>query len=349
MNAIRVGLVGATGYTGVELMRLLSVHPNAQLVAVTSRSERGKKVSEVFTSLGSQIDLTYCDPEDARLHACDAVFFAAPNGTAMEAVPDLLKKGVRIIDLAADFRLKDPSSWEAWYGMPHRCPELVQQAVYGLPEINRVAISQAQLVANPGCYPTAVILGLLPLVEGRLIDLDHVIADAKSGISGAGRKAELSTAFCETADNFKDYNASRHRHHPEIVQALSMAAGAPVSLTFVPHLLPINRGIHATIYGRMINADKQSVETLYELYQSRFGTEPFVEVCPPRSHPDTRSVRGANLCRLGIHQPLNGGTVVVLSVIDNLVKGAAGQAIQNMNLMFGYEETAGLSGLALVP
>jgi N-acetyl-gamma-glutamyl-phosphate reductase len=348
MKAIRVGLVGATGYTGVELMRLLSAHPYARLTAATSRGERGKQVSEIFPSLSGRIDLVYADPQDAKLQDCDAVFFAAPNGTAMETVPDLLKKGVRIIDLAADFRLKDAASWEAWYGMPHRCPDVLAEAVYGLPEINRAAIAQAQLVANPGCYPTAVILGLLPLVEKQLVDVKCLIADAKSGVSGAGRKADLSVAYCETADNFRAYSASRHRHHPEMVQALSTVANTPVGLTFVPHLMPVNRGIHATLYGQLADLEL-SVDSIRQLYRSRYLDEPFVEVCGPEVHPDTRSVRGANLCRLSVHRPLNGGTVVVLSVIDNLVKGAAGQAVQNMNLMFGCEETTGLSDRPLVP
>lgn len=342
---IKVGIVGGTGYTGVELLRLLAAHPGVELTAITSRGEKGAKVSDLFPNLRGRVDLAFVEPDEAVLGKCDVVFFATPNGTAMNSAPVLLGEGVRIIDLAADFRLRQPQEWEQWYGMPHACPELLAEAVYGLPEVNREAIRHARLVANPGCYPTAVQLGFLPLLEAGLIDRQSLIADAKSGVSGAGRKAEVGILLCEAGDNFKAYNVAAHRHWPEIRQGLSAATGKPVELVFVPHLTPMIRGIHATLYATLTDskADLQAV------FEGRYANEPFVDVMPPKSHPETRSVRGANQCRLAVHQPRNGKTVVVLSVIDNLVKGAAGQAVQNMNLMFGLPETTGLEGIALLP
>jgi N-acetyl-gamma-glutamyl-phosphate reductase len=273
------------------------------------------------------------------------VFFATPNGTAMTLAPQLLDAGVRIIDLAADFRLKRTAEWEAWYGIPHACPGLLEEAVYGLTEVNRDAIREARLVANPGCYPTAVQLGFLPLIEQRVIDIDHLVADAKSGVSGAGRKAATGTLLCEASENFKAYAVAGHRHLPEIRQGLEQAAGQPVGLTFVPHLTPMIRGIHATLYAQLRDPDRD----LQALYEARYGNEPFIDVLPAGAHPETRSVSGANQCRIAVHQPQKGGVVVVLSVIDNLVKGAAGQAVQNMNVMFGLDETSGLSGIAVLP
>jgi N-acetyl-gamma-glutamyl-phosphate reductase len=273
------------------------------------------------------------------------VFFATPNGTAMSMAPQLIDAGVRIIDLAADFRLKRTAEWEEWYGIPHACPGYLEEAVYGLTEVNRDAIREARLVANPGCYPTAVQLGFLPLIEQRVIDIDYLVADAKSGVSGAGRKATTGTLLCEASENFKAYAVAGHRHLPEIRQGLELAAGQPVGLTFVPHLTPMIRGIHATLYAQLRDPDRD----LQALYEARYGNEPFVDVLPPGTHPETRSVRGANQCRIAVHQPQKGGMVVILSVIDNLVKGAAGQAVQNMNVMFGFDETSGLSGIAVLP
>jgi N-acetyl-gamma-glutamyl-phosphate reductase len=341
---IKVGIVGGTGYTGVELLRLLARHPAAEITSITSRTEAGLSVSEMFPSLRGKVDLAFRDPQQAALGRCDMVFFATPNGVSMAQAEDLLRCGVRIIDLAADFRIKDVAEWEKWYGMTHSAPTLVAEAVYGLPEVNREQIRTARLVANPGCYPTAVQLGFLPLVESGVVDLQDLVADAKSGVSGAGRKAEVTTLFAEAADNFRAYGVPGHRHLPEIRQGLSAIAGAPVGLTFVPHLSPMLRGIHATLYARLI-ADFEP-QTLFE---QRFAHEPFVDVMPPGTHPETRSVRGANQCRIAVHRPQGGKTVVVLSVIDNLVKGAAGQAVQNMNLMFGLAEDCGLEGLPLLP
>lgn len=341
---LKAGIVGGTGYTGVELLRMLSGHAEVSIDAITSRSEAGMPVAELFSSLRGRVSLRFSDPSQADLNKCDVVFFATPNGVAMHQARSLLDAGVRIIDLAADFRIKDVAIWEKWYGMTHACPDLVEEAVYGLPEVNREKIRDARLIANPGCYPTAVQLGFLPLIESGIVDLDHLVADAKSGVSGAGRKAEVHTLFSEASDNFKAYGVAGHRHLPEIRQGLSAAAGKGVGLTFVPHLTPMIRGIHATLYARLISeADLQA------LYEARYGDESFVDVLPAGSHPETRSVRGSNVCRIAVHRPQGGDTVVVLSVTDNLVKGAAGQAIQNMNLMFGLPETLGIDQAPLLP
>lgn len=341
---IKVGIVGGTGYTGVELLRILATHPGVELAAITSRKETGVLVADLFPSLRKRVALKFSDPAAAQLEKCDVVFFATPNGVAMEQTPALLKAGARVIDIAADFRIKDITEWQEWYGMTHTCPEVVAEAVYGLPEVNRDLIKKARVVANPGCYPTSVQLGFLPLVEAGVVDIEHLIADAKSGVSGAGRKAEIHNLFSEASDNFKAYGVPGHRHLPEIVQGLSRAAGKKVGLTFVPHLTPAIRGIHATLYARLTK--EVDVQALYE---RRYAAEPFVDVLPPGSHPDTRSVRGANVCRIVVHRPGGRDTVVVLSVIDNLVKGAAGQAVQNMNLMFGLSEATGIEHVALLP
>ena len=342
---IKIGIVGGTGYTGVELLRLLARHPHAQVTVITSRSESGMPVAKLFPNLRAHLDLAFTAPEVSALSQCEAVFFATPNGTAMQSAPELLDAGVKVIDLAADFRLKDPAIWRKWYGIDHACPHLLAEAVYGLPEINRQAIAKARLIANPGCYPTAVQLGFLPLLEKGLIEPSSLIADCKSGVSGAGRKAEVHTLFAEASDNFKAYAVSGHRHWPEIMQGLNGLSAAPVNLTFVPHLTPMIRGIHATLYATLTQP-KADIQALFE---ERYRHEPFVDVLPPGSHPDTRSVRGINTCRLAVHRPQEGNTVVVLAVEDNLVKGAAGQAIQNMNLLFGLPETTGLESIALLP
>lgn len=343
-NKVKVGIVGGTGYTGVELLRLLAIHPNVELTAITSRGEAGLPVADMFPSLRGYIDLNFSDPAQADLAGCDVVFFATPNGIAMQQTRQLLEQGVRVIDLAADFRIQDVAVWEKWYGMQHACPELVAEAVYGLPERNREQIRHARLVANPGCYPTAVQLGFMPLLEAGLIDQAHLIADAKSGVSGAGRKAEVHALFAEAGDNFKAYGVSGHRHLPEISQGLGGMAGGQVGLTFVPHLTPLIRGIHATLYGRL-----KGKADLQQLFEQRYAHERFVDVLPAGSHPETRSVRGSNQCRIAVHQPQGGDTVVVLSVIDNLVKGAAGQAVQNMNIMFALPENTGLEVVPLLP
>lgn len=342
---IRVGIVGGTGYTGIELLRLLVNHPEISLDIITSRGEAGRHVGDLFPSLRRKLELSFSEPNPAALSACDVVFFATPNGFAMTLVPFLLSQGTRVIDLAADFRLKDPDEWQQWYGMPHSCPELLAEAVYGLPELNREAIKNARLVANPGCYPTAVTLGFLPLLERDCVWPESLIADAKSGVSGAGRKAAVETSLCEASETVRAYAVAGHRHLPEIRQCLAGASREPVGLIFVPHLMPMIRGIHATLYARLRTRDLN----LQELFETRFRAEPFVDVMPAGSHPETRSVRGANFCRLAWHRPQDGETVIVLSVIDNLGKGAAGQAVQNMNIMFGLDERQGLEQVALLP
>lgn len=341
---IKVGVVGGTGYTGVEILRLLAQHPEVELKAITSRGEAGMPVADMFPSLRRRVDLRFVEPQAADLGACDVVFFATPNGIAMQQARALVDAGVKVIDLAADFRITDIAEWEKWYGMTHACPDLVAEAVYGLPEINRAAVKSARVVANPGCYPTAVQLGFLPLVEAGVVDAGSLIADAKSGVSGAGRKAETHILFSESADNFQAYGVAGHRHLPEIRQGLSRAAGQAVGLTFVPHLTPMIRGIHATLYARLTkDVDLQA------LFESRYAGEAFVDVMPKGAHPSTRSVRSANMCRIAVHRPQGGDVVVVLSVIDNLVKGAAGQAVQNMNILFGLPETTGLEQIPLMP
>ncbi len=342
---IRAGIIGGTGYTGVELLRLLVGHPEVELVAISSRSEKGKAVSDIFPSLRGRLDLSFCDPDEAALDHCDVVFAATPNGVAMTHAQSLLDSDTRLIDLSADFRIKDPEIWREWYGMDHACPDLIGQAVYGLPEINREQIVGAKLVANPGCYPTAVTLGFTPLLENNLVETSSLIADAKSGVSGAGRGAAVGTLMAETADSFKAYGVNGHRHLPEIRQTLSETAGATVGLTFVPHLVPMIRGIEATLYARLTD----TAIDLTALYQERFESEPFVDVMSSGSLPETRSVRGSNQVRISCFRPQGGDIAVIIAVEDNLVKGAAGQAVQNMNLMFGLDETAGLMNLALWP
>jgi N-acetyl-gamma-glutamyl-phosphate reductase len=344
---IKVGIVGGTGYTGVELLRLLASHPRVQLTAITSRGEAGTRVADYFPSLRGRVDLAFTDPASAPLAGCDCVFFATPNGVAMGQARALLDAGSRVVDLSADFRLKDRATWEKWYKVAHASPDLFAEAVYGLPEVNREKIRKARLVANPGCYATAVQLALLPLVETDHVDHAHLIADGKSGVSGAGRKAEVDILYSEASDNFKAYAVKGHRHHPEIVESLASlegASGRKIGLTFVPHLLPMVRGILATVYARITtDTDFQA------LYERRFESEPFVDVLPPGSQPETRWVRGTNQCRIAVHRPFDAQTLVVLAVEDNLVKGAAGQAVQNMNLMFGFPETQGLEAIAVVP
>jgi N-acetyl-gamma-glutamyl-phosphate reductase len=344
---IKVGVVGGTGYTGVELLRLLAGHSEVEVVAITSRAETGVKVADYFPSLRGRYDLAFSDPAAAPLKDCDCVFFATPNGVAMSQARALLEANVRVVDFSADFRLKDRAVWEKWYKVSHASPELFEQAVYGLPEINRERIRKARLVANPGCYATAVQLALLPLVETDFIDHRHLIADSKSGASGAGRKAEVDILFSEVTDNFKAYAVKGHRHHPEIMESLTTlegVSGRDVGLTFVPHLVPMVRGILTTVYARITkDTDFQA------LFEKRYAAEPFVDVLPPGSQPETRWVRGTNQCRIAVHRPMDGDTLVVLAVEDNLVKGAAGQAVQNMNLMFGFPETQALDQLAVVP
>ena len=339
---IKVGIVGGTGYTGAELLRILYQHPAVSLQCITSRAESGRPVWEIFPSLYGQLQLHFTDPDVANLQHCDVVFFATPNGTAMQIVPQLLDRGCRVIDLAADFRLQQADVWQKWYGQPHACPDLLQHAVYGLPEINREKIRHATLIANPGCYPTAISLGLLPLLEtGK--NQTSWIADAKSGISGAGKKIEVNYLFTEASENFSAYAVNGHRHEPEIAQILHQVSGANVDLTFVPHLTPMIRGMFASLYGR----SELSEEAIRKLYRDRFESEAFVEVLPEGMIPQTKSVRGSNRCQISVHKKRE--QVIIFSAIDNLNKGASGQAVQNMNIMFGLSETEGLQQLGFAP
>lgn len=346
---VKVGVVGGTGYTGVELLRLLAGHPEVVLQCVTSRSEKGQQVSSLYPNLRGFVDIPFTEPSLESLSQCDVVFFATPNGVAMKLVPALLEAEVKVIDLAADFRLKDPALWQKWYGMEHACPELLEEAIYGLPEVNREAVKKARLVACPGCYPTAVQLGFLPLLANGLVDAQRLIADTKSGVSGAGRGAVVGSLLSEASENFKAYGVGGHRHLPEIQQGLEVETGKPVSLTFVPHLTPMIRGIHATLYGELATDVNKTEQELYDLYTDYYKNAPFVDILPPGTYPETRSVKGANTCRIAICRPQQGKQIVVLSVIDNLCKGAAGQAVQNMNLMLDFSENAGLDRPPLLP
>jgi N-acetyl-gamma-glutamyl-phosphate reductase len=344
---IKVGIVGGTGYTGVELLRLLSQHPEVQLQAITSRKEAGLPVADMYPSLRGHVDLAFVTPDDAKLSECDVVFFATPHGVAMAQARELLAAGVKIIDLAADFRLKDVAEFERWYGMPHSCPDLLAEAVYGLPELNREAVRKARIIGNPGCYPTSVQLGFAPLLKHRLMDASHLIANCASGVSGAGRKAEVHTLLAEASDNFKAYGVKGHRHGPEINQQLRTIAGdAKVNCIFMPHLLPIIRGIHSTLWGRL-NAEGQSAD-LQALFEDFYKGERFVDVLPAGSAPETRSVRASNTVRIAVHKP-QPDTVMVLVVEDNLTKGASGQAVQCMNLMCGLPEHLGLTQVPVLP
>ncbi len=342
---IKIGIVGGTGYTGVELLRLLAAHPEADVRAITSRKDAGTKVADMFPSLRGRYSLAFSDPAHTKLDGCDVVFFATPHGVAMAQARELVGAGVRLIDLAADFRIRDAAAFERWYRMPHACPELLSEAAYGLTELNRDAVRRARIVGNPGCYPTVVQLGLWPLLEAGIVDTGHLIADCKSGVSGAGRKAEMNLIFSEASDNFKAYGVNGHRHHPEIVQELGRVAQGPASLVFIPHLVPMIRGMQATLYVRLTKLDVD----VQALFERRYRGEPFVDVMPPGSEPDTRSTRAANVCRIAVHRPEDGDIAVVLAVQDNLVKGAAGQAVQNMNLMLGFAETAGLELVPMLP
>lgn len=343
---VKVGIVGGTGYTGVELLRLLAQHPQAEVAVITSRSEAGVKVADMYPNLRGHYDnLAFSVPDVATLGACDVVFFATPHGVAHALAGELLDAGTKVIDLSADFRLQDAEEWAHWYGQPHGAPDLLPEAVYGLPEVNREAIKGARLIAVPGCYPTATQLGLLPLLEAGLADPSRLIANCASGVSGAGRGAKVGSLLCETSESMMAYSVKGHRHLPEISQGLRRAAGGAVGLTFVPHLAPMIRGIHATLYATVVD---RGVD-LQALFEQRYANEPFVDVMPAGSHPETRSVRGANVCRIAVHRPQGGELVVVLSAIDNLVKGASGQAVQNLNILFGLDERMGLAHAGLMP
>ncbi|MDP5008002.1 MAG: N-acetyl-gamma-glutamyl-phosphate reductase [Glaciimonas sp.] len=347
---IKIGIVGGTGYTGVELLRLLATHPQAQLVAVTSRKEDGMPIADMYPSLRGRVSLAFSSPDKAKLTECDVVFFATPHGVAMAQAAELLAAGVKVIDLAADFRLQDIEVFEKWYKLAHTCPDILKEAVYGLPELNRAAIKDARVIGNPGCYPTTMQLGFAPLLTAGLVDASSLIADCKSGVSGAGRKAEVAMLFSEASDNFKAYGVSGHRHLPETVEQLSKLTSEKVGLLFTPHLVPMIRGMHSTLYARL-HPQHQAIDNtaLQALFENAYKDEPFVDVMPFGSHPETRSTRSSNMLRIALHRPNGGNTLVILVVQDNLVKGSAGQAVQCMNLMFGLEESTGLMHVPVMP
>ncbi len=348
---ISVGIVGGTGYTGVELLRLLLPHPNVQVDVLTSRTENGRRVDDMFPNLRGHTELCYSDLNIEQLKKCDVVFFATPHGVAMKHAAELVAANTKVIDLAADFRLQDLEQFEKWYGLKHSCPEILKDSVYGLSELNRDKIKHANVVGNPGCYPTTVQLGLAPLFKHTesLVKPESIIIDAKSGVSGAGRKASLGMIYSENADNFKAYAVGGHRHHPEIVEALENISGQKGvfnHIVFVPHLVPMIRGMLSTIYVDLTDAG--TALDLQSLYEQFYANEQFVDVMPANSSPETRSVRGANQLRIALYKP-QPKKLIILSVQDNLVKGAAGQAVQNMNLMFDFAENAGLQGIGLLP
>jgi N-acetyl-gamma-glutamyl-phosphate reductase len=345
---LKVGIVGGTGYTGAELLRILAGHPDAEVTMITSRAEAGVRLDAMFPSLRGHCDLAFTEPDVDALATCDVVFFATPHNVAMKMVPTLLAKGTRVIDLSADFRIKDVKVWEHWYNEKHACPELLEQAVYGLPETNTEQIKGAQLIACPGCYPTSVELGFLPLLENKLVDPRRLIANSASGVSGAGRQGKIPNLFAEASDSFKAYGVNGHRHLPEIEQQLTLMAGEPVNLTFVPHLLPIIRGIHSTLYADLLDP-AVSIDEVQFIFEQRYANAPFVDVLPLGTFPETRTVKGTNTARISLSRPQGRDTIVVMVVEDNLVKGASGQAIQAMNIAFGLEETAGLNLISLLP
>lgn len=345
---IKVGIVGGTGYTGVELLRLLANHPEAEVSVITSRAEAGRSVPELFPNLRGHYDaLAFSEPDNDALLACDVVFFATPHGVAQASAGALLAGGAKIIDLSADFRLRDVPLWEQWYGQAHGAKDWVGEAVYGLPEFYREQIKNARLIACPGCYPTSILLGFKPLIEQQLVDTEHLIASSASGSSGAGRGANVGMMLTEIGESFKAYGVAGHRHLPEIEQGLTDFApeGSPIKLTFVPHLLPISRGIHSTLFATL----KDPSVNLQSIYEQAYANEPFVDVLPKGQIAETRTVKGTNMCRIAVNQPQGRDTAVITVVEDNLTKGASGQAVQNMNILFGLDETAGLNLASLLP
>ncbi len=350
MARIRAGLVGVTGYTGMELVRLLENHPGIGLVAVTSRSDAGKKVRDIYPFMqgfptGELVITTPDAPALAK--ACDVVFLAVPHGVAMEMASAFRAEGVRIVDLSADFRLHDVAVFQEWYKTAHAQPDLLKEAVYGLPELHADRIAKASLIANPGCYPTASILALAPALENGFIDPDGIVIDAKSGTTGAGRKAAVGSLYCEVADSFKAYNLTKHRHTPEIEQELSLVAGKAISLSFNAHLLPVNRGILATIYTRPLPG--VSFDAVYEAYTAAYAPHPFVRVLPKGALPELRNVRGTMFCDIALVHDARVNRFIFVSAIDNMCRGASGQAVANANLMFGLPLETGLMLPPMVP
>ena len=345
---INVGIIGASGYTGAELARILCNHPEVRITAATSRQNAGRPLSEIFPSLRGKVDIICENLTPAELcKKADFFFTAVPHKTAMDLVPDLLATGKKVVDLSADFRLRNVSTYEEWY-QPHSSSQLLGEAVYGLPELYRHSISGARLVANPGCYPTSIILGLAPLLKAGAIVAQTIIADSKSGTSGAGRAAQTGSLFCEVHDGFRPYKVGRaHRHTPEIEQELGALAGADVHISFTPHLLPISRGILSTVYASLVPGfDREKIDALYH---DQYQNEPFIRLLKEDSFPATQYVRGSNFCDISYKIDHVTNRIIVMSAIDNIVKGASGQAVQNMNLMQGFAETSGLTTVPLFP
>lgn len=344
---VRIGVYGASGYTGQELLRILLRHPAVEVVAVTSRRYAGQSVADLYPAFTGLTDLKFMDASPEEVAAkCDHVFLALPHAVSMSVAPLFHQAGKKIVDLSADFRLRNTDTYATWYG-PHMAPELLGEAVYGIPELYREQIRAARIVANPGCYPTSIILGLAPLLKEGWIDPSSIIADSKSGVSGAGRDPQVTSLFCEVTEAFKAYKVAQHRHTPEIEQELGVLAGRDLRISFTPHLLPISRGILSTIYASL--SDKAAFKEVHELYESFYKNESFVRIYKKGAYPNISSVRGANYCDIGIAVDERTGRVIVISAIDNLVKGAAGQAIQNMNLMWEMKENLGLEMISLYP
>jgi N-acetyl-gamma-glutamyl-phosphate reductase len=343
----KVGIIGATGYTGVELLRLLLGHPEVEVTVVTSKKYAGMRIDQVFPSLGKRIQLVCEELSFERLTGkMDFVFTAVPHKTAMETVPPFFSQGKRVIDLSADFRFTDPGVYERWY-QKHTCPDLLSETVYGLPELHRDKVRQTKIVGNPGCYPTGALIGLIPLVKKGVLSLDHIIVDSKSGVSGAGRDVVLDSLFCEVNEAVKAYKIFEHRHLPEIEGELSQLARKKIAVTFVPHLIPMDRGILSTLYGTL--PQKEKTEEIMDIFHECYRNEPFVRILPKGKLPSTRDVKGSNYCDVGVKVNESDGRLVVVTALDNLVKGAAGQAVQNMNIMLGFPETMGLEVVPLFP
>ncbi|MDM8524641.1 N-acetyl-gamma-glutamyl-phosphate reductase [Desulfococcaceae bacterium HSG8] len=340
---IRAGVIGATGYAGAELVRILSGHPDAELTILTSRQYAGVRFDSIYPSMSGMVDLV-CEefsPNDV-CDRTDVVFTALPHKLPMEIIPELVKRGKRVIDLSADFRFSDVSAYEAFY-QPHTAKDMIEKAVYGLCEVYSDKIRPAAVIGNPGCYPTSLLLPLIPLLKSNLADPDTIIADSKSGVSGAGRSPSLATHFCEVHESFKAYKVAEHRHTPEMEEVLSREAEKPVNITFVPHLVPIIRGMLTTTYASLTR--KVSPEDIRDCIASFYEGRPFIRLCPDNRMPDTLNVRGTNYCDIGFRIEERNNRLILISAIDNLVKGASGQAVQNMNIMFGTDETAGLAGV----
>ncbi len=345
---LKIAICGGSGYTGIELLRILAGHPDAQVTAITSEKSAGRKLKALFPHLYKYHDLLF-EPlnKEKLLNKADIFFLALPHGASQEAVNFFFRNGKRVIDLSADFRLRDPGTYKEWYGLPHDFVSTLKKAIYGLPEIYRSKIGKARLIANPGCYPTSAILGLLPAIKGGLIDLSSVVIDSKSGTSGAGRKADIAVSFCEVNEGFKAYGIGTHRHTPEIEQELSFLAGRKITVDFTPHLLPVDRGILTTIYAKLTK--KTDTASVLSAYKKKYAAEPFVRVLDEGVYPNIKNVRGTNVCELGVKVNSRTNTLVIVSAIDNLVKGASGQAVHNMNIMTGIEEEKGLKSLGLFP